>query len=183
MTNRRITTPGRVPLTALPAPGTLEADHEGAAGTRTGAVLTLVRPTSYECANCAGRFPAKRVSAYCSPRCDAEACVVRDGRRHRAERGNDLPAPLRAALHAEVLHALTGCEWDKWSGDPEPDPVQAPEVAPLAEYLNPNIPASDTFALRGNQVRVRVLAKTILRPCDAPNWDGSWREWVDAHAE
>ncbi|MGQ0629780.1 MAG: hypothetical protein ACT4P1_01965 [Sporichthyaceae bacterium] len=183
MTNRRITTRGRVPLTALPAPGTLETDHEGTAGGRAATVLTLVRPTTYECANCAGRFPARRVVAFCSPRCDAEAAVVRAGRRHRAEYGDDLPGDLRASLQSDVLHALTGCEWDKWSGEPEPDPVKAPECAPLAEHVNPHIPEADSFACRGNQLKARVLAKTILRPCDAANWDGIWREWVDTHAE
>lgn len=108
---------------------------------------------------------------------------MRAGRHHRAEHGDDIPVEVRAALQAEVLHALTGCEWDKWSGEPEPDPVVPPKEPLLAEYTNPNIPESDSFARRGNQMRARVLAKAILRPCDAANWESAWREWVDTHAE
>lgn len=147
------------------------------------AVPSLLRPQTYECANCAGRFPARnRPTPYCSLQCGAEAKTVRFGRKQRAEFGDELPAGVRVALHKQVVHALTECAWDKWSDDPEPVLVDAPQLEPLANHLNPNIPESDVFARRANQMKVRVLARSELRPCDAQDWDNVWRDWVNAHA-
>lgn len=107
---------------------------------------------------------------------------MRFGRKQRAEFGDELPAGARAALHRQVVHALTECGWDRWSGEPEPEPVTPPAHEPLAEHLNPNIPDSDVFAHRAHRMKVRVLARTELRPCDAQDWDAAWRDWVNAHA-
>lgn len=107
---------------------------------------------------------------------------MRFGRKLRADHGDELPAAVRTSLHRKVLHALTECAWDKWSGAPEPPPVTPPEYSPLADRLNPNIPERDVFAVRAHQMKVRVLAPTELRPCDAQNWDCAWRGWVNANA-
>lgn len=156
------------------------ASDEPAGG---GANLSLLRPETYECANCGGRFSARsRPTPYCTVQCGAEAKTVRYARKARAEHGDDLPDAVRVALHRQVVHALTECRWDKWSGEPEPAPVTAPEIEPLAEYLNPLIPDSDVFARRAHGMKVRVLAPTELRPCDAQEWDSIWRDWVNEHA-
>lgn len=155
----------------------------GAETAASGANLSLLRPESYECANCGGRFAAReRPTPYCTKQCGAEAKTVRYARKARLEHGDDLPPGIRVALHRQVVHALTECHWDKWSGEPEPGPVEAPEVDPLAEYLNPMIPDSDVFARRAHGMKVRVLADAELRPCDVQEWDSIWRDWVNEHA-
>lgn len=164
----------------LPGVPEMSAGNETATG---GASLSLVRPDTYECANCGCRFQAhNRPTPYCTLQCGAEAKTVRYARKARAEHGDDLPDPVRVALHRQVVHALTQCHWDKWSGEPEPGPVTPPEVEPLAEYLNPLIPDSDVFARRANGMKVRVLAEAALRPCDVQEWDAIWRDWVNEHA-
>jgi hypothetical protein len=40
------------------------------------------------------------------------------------------------------------------------------------------IPDDDLFARKVGRLRTRVLAGEILRPCDAPDWDATWRGWV-----
>lgn len=143
----------------------------------------LLRPQSYECAGCAGRFPARaRPTPYCSAQCAAEAKAVRYARRQRQEFGDVLPDSVRAKLHRMVVHALTECGWDRWSGASEPDPVEPPAVPPLAAYLDPVIPDRDVFGRRAHQLKVRALAPRALRPCDAAVWDSIWRTWVNAHA-
>jgi hypothetical protein len=107
---------------------------------------------------------------------------VRYARKARAEHGDELPEAIRSALHRQVVHALTECAWDKWSGEPEPGPVTAPEVEPLADHLDALIPDSDVFARRANGMKVRVLADAELRPCDVQEWDSIWREWVNEHS-
>lgn len=144
---------------------------------------TLLRPTAYLCANCAGRFPARnRPTPYCSLRCSAEAKAVRYARKQRAEYGDDLPQPVRILLQRKLMHALTECGYDKWSGQPEPDPVVPPAEHPLASYIDAEIPATDTFALKHQELRARALAADVLLPCDADDWDSVWRTWVNHQA-
>lgn len=167
-------------VSALPGMPEMSAGSEIAEG---GAHLSLLRPASYECANCGGRFEARdRPTPYCTLQCGAEAKTVRYARKARAEHGDELPEAVRSALHRQVVHALTECHWDKWSGAPEPGPVTPPEIEPLAEHADPNIPDGDVFARRANGMKVRVLAAAEIRPCDAAEWDAIWREWVDEHA-
>lgn len=164
-------------------PGAPETATGGAHPGSSSSVPSLLRPETYECANCASRFPARnRPTPYCSPQCGAEAKTIRFGRKQRAEFGDELPADARAALHRQVVHALTECVWDRWSGEPEPDPVQLPEFEPLADHLNPNIPDFDIFATRAHKMKVRVLSAEELRPCDVQEWDSIWRDWVNEHA-
>jgi hypothetical protein len=144
---------------------------------------TLLHPATYLCANCAGRFPARnRPTPYCSPQCTAEAKAVRYARKQRAEHGDDLPMPVRVMLHRKVAHALTECAYDKWSGQPEPDPVTPPAVHPLAEYVDPMIPTSDSYAVKAQELKVRTLSENVLLACDHQNWDSVWRAWVNVHA-
>jgi hypothetical protein len=144
---------------------------------------TLLHPVTYLCANCAGRFPARnRPTPYCSPQCTAEAKAVRYARKQRAEHGDDLPMPVRVMLHRKIVHALTECAYDKWSGLPEPDPVTPPAVHPLADHVDQRIPASDTYAVKAQQLKVRSLSENVLLACDHQNWDSVWRAWVNAHA-
>lgn len=167
-------------VSALPGMPEMSPAGETAAG---GAHLSLLRPETYECANCGGHFEARnRPTPYCTLQCGAEAKTVRYARKARAEHGDELPEAIRSALHRQVVHALTECHWDKWSGEPEPGPVTAPEVEPLADHLDALIPDSDIFARRANGMKVRVLADAELRPCDAQEWDSIWREWVNEHA-
>jgi len=161
-------------------PGTAPEGNAPSAG---GNRLSLIRPETYECANCGGRFAAReKPTPYCTLQCGAEAKTVRYARKARAEHGDDLPEAIRTALHRQVVHALTECAWDKWSGEPEPGPVTPPDVEPLADHLHPLIPDSDVFARRANGMKVRVLAESELRPCDAAEWDSVWRDWVNEHA-
>lgn len=161
-------------------PGVTTIAQETAGGPSN---LALLRPETYECANCGGRFAARnRPTPYCTLQCGAEAKTVRYARRARAEHGDELPEDVRAALHRQVVHALTECAWDKWSGEPEPAPVTAPEIDPLAGHADAGIPDSDVFARRANGMKVRVLAVGELRPCDVQEWDSVWRDWVNAHA-
>lgn len=177
----RVLTPGKPPATST-LPGVPEI-AAGGGTTTSSAVPSLLRPQTYECANCAGRFPARnRPTPYCSAQCGAEAKTVRFGRKQRAEFGDELPAGVRASLHRQVVHALTECTWDRWSSEPEPGPVEPPAAEPLADHLNPNIPTCDVFAQRAHRMKVRVLARGELRPCDAQDWDNVWRDWVNAHA-
>lgn len=173
--------PGQPSIVAtFPGAPEMSRADEAAVG---GANLSLLRPDTYECANCGGRFPARnRPTPYCTLQCGAEAKTVRYARKARAEHGDALPDAVRVALHRQVVHALTECHWDKWSGEPEPGPVDAPETDPLADHLNPLIPDADLFARRGNGMKVRVLAEAALRPCDAPEWDSIWRDWVNERA-
>jgi hypothetical protein len=160
----------------------MSADPATASGGGS-SVPSLLRPELYECANCGGHFEARnRPTPYCTLQCGAEAKTVRYARKARAEHGDELPEAVRSALHRQVVHALTECHWDKWSGEPEPGPVTPPAEDPLAEHTNPNIPDSDVFARRANGMKVRVLAQGELRPCDAQEWDNIWRDWVNAHA-
>lgn len=179
---RRTVAPG-TPTFLSALPGAPELATAGMVAGGSSGVPSLLRPETYECASCAGRFPARnRPTPYCSPQCGAEAKTIRFARKQHAEFGIELPATARAAVHRQVVHALTECVWDRWSGDPEPAPVEAPEVEPLADHLNPNIPDSDIFALRAHKMKVRVLSATELRPCDAQEWDSIWRDWVNEHA-
>lgn len=144
---------------------------------------TLLHPTTYLCANCAGRFPARnRATPYCSPKCTAEAKAVRYARKQRAEYGGDLPTSVRILLHRKIQHAIDECGYDKWSGEPEPDPVTPPSVHPLAAYVDPLIPASDTYAVKAQELMVRSLSENVLLACDHQNWDTVWRAWVNLHA-
>ena len=144
---------------------------------------TLLHPATYLCANCAGRFPAhNRPTPYCSPQCTAEAKAVRYARRQRAEHGDDLPMPIRVLLHRKVVHAITECAYDKWSGEPEPDPVTPPTVHPLRAHVDPLIPAADAYAVKAQELKVRSLAESVLLACDHQNWDAVWRAWVNLHA-
>ena len=88
-----------------------------AAGETAGANLSLLRPETYECANCGGHFEARnRPTPYCTLQCGAEAKTVRYARKARAEHGDELPEAIRSALHRQVVRALPECAWDKWSG-------------------------------------------------------------------
>ena len=144
---------------------------------------TLLHPATYLCANCAGRFPARtRPTPYCSPQCTAEAKAVRYARRQRAEHGDDLPTAARVLLLRKVVHALMECGYDKWSGQPEPDPVTPPSVHPLAAYVDPTIPPGDTYAVKAQQLLVRTVSGNVLLACDHQDWDSVWRAWVNLHA-
>jgi hypothetical protein len=175
------------PATHLPPPSLqpLQAAAEAEHPVADAAVNppTLLRPRTYLCANCAGRFPARnRPTPYCSLTCSAEAKAVRYARKQRAEHGDDLPQSVRILLQRKIMHALTECAYDKWSGQPEPDPVDPPDVHPLAQYVDPAIPATDTFALKHQELRARALAPEVLLPCDADDWDSAWRTWVNLQA-
>jgi hypothetical protein len=164
-------------------PGAAEPAAEGSVAGGGTSSVALLRPETYECANCGGRFEARnRPTPYCTLQCGAEAKTVRYARKARAEHGDDLPESVRTALHRQFVHALTECAWDKWSGEPEPGPVTPPEVDPLAGRADAMIPDSDVFARRANGMKVRVLSADVLRPCDVQEWDSVWREWVNAHA-
>ncbi len=144
---------------------------------------TLLRPATYLCANCDGRFPARtRPTPYCSLQCSAEAKAVRYARKQRGEHGDVLPMTVRILLQRKIMHALTECTFDKWSGQPEPDPVTPPAVHPLASVVDQSIPETDTFALKHQELRARALAATPLLPCDADSWDSAWRTWVNVQA-
>lgn len=184
MTRRTAATSSGAPSIVSTLPG-VELAAEGAViGGGGSSVPSLLRPETYECANCGGRFAASnRPTPYCTLQCGAEAKTVRYARKARAEHGDELPDTVRAALHRQVVHALTECAWDKWSGQPEPGPVTPPAVDPLAEHADPMIPDLDVFARRANGMKVRVLADVELRPCDIQEWDSIWRDWVNAHAQ
>jgi hypothetical protein len=168
-------------LAAVPADdATTPAAGTPAPGTRP---PTLLRPITYRCANCAGRFPARtRPTPYCSLTCGAEAKAVRYARKQRAEHGDNLPQPVRILLQRKIMHALTECAYDKWSGQPEPDAVTPPAEHPLASHLDPEIPPVDTFAVKHQELRARALAPDVLLPCDADDWDAAWRTWVNLQA-
>ncbi len=68
-----------------------------------------------------------------------------------------------------VLHAVLECPPEQWPG--EPVPAMPADVDDL-------IPAGDLFARKVARLRVRVMAGEILRPCDAQDWDATWRGWA-----
>lgn len=71
---------------------------------------------SIVCANCDVDFPARgRPTAFCGPRCRAEADAVRYGRRSYAEYGNDLPDDIAYALRIKRAFAVSGgyAAWDR----------------------------------------------------------------------
>ncbi len=79
--------------------------------------LSLLRPESYECANCGGHFEARnRPTPYCTLQCGAEAKTVRYARKARTEHGDDLPDAVRdhesRVVRSDVhRRALRGAEF------------------------------------------------------------------------
>jgi hypothetical protein len=73
-----------------------------------------------------------------------------------------------------VMHAVLECEPARWPGGPVPVPPQ-PDIDDL-------IPEHDVWAGKVARLRRRVLSEQILRPCDAANWDSTWRGWVRRQA-
>jgi hypothetical protein len=87
--------------------------------------------------------------------------------------GDDLPAAARARLHQMVLHAVLECRPEQWPGAAVP-------VMPVD--VDDSIPERDLFARNVARLRTRVLAREALRPCDAPDWDATWRAWARRRA-
>lgn len=71
------------------------------------------RASTFLCASCGERFPARSPTAYCSPRCRGAAKAVRYGRRKLAQYGvlrvSELPDnDERAALYTKLTAAFLG---------------------------------------------------------------------------